>query len=323
MMRPAAHGRIGYFGKIPSRSDFIKVAHDTSLMGVLDDWLAQVMSALPYDARWKINYDALAPVNFVFVGPRRKQPIAGHLVASHDQSGRRFPFLLMRTLDVADPATFVSRCPLVLDPLWSCLESMAQHVRAAVDPAAQLLAIPETIVALDEHCEAALATFLATGTIGSLCALLGQGDARQMILALGLLLQPVMHSSAADLEKSLVLPLPDNPGARYPVAAFWLELIAPFLRRADFDLALFFTRLGGKPVLVVGFCGAAAQTLHAIIDPLVGLEQQISFADTEWVDEQLGIDVDVRALASYLDQPQLPLKMARELFLQTFIGTLP
>jgi type VI secretion system protein ImpM len=30
--------------------------------------------------------------------------------------------------------------------------------------------------------------------------------------------------------------------------------------------------------------------------------------------------VDVRALASYLDQPQLPLRLARELFLKTFIG---
>jgi type VI secretion system protein ImpM len=38
------------------------------------------------------------------------------------------------------------------------------------------------------------------------------------------------------------------------------------------------------------------------------------------VDEQLGLDVDVRALASYLDQPELPLALARELFLKTFIG---
>ena len=320
MMRAAAPGRIGYFGKIPARSDFIKLADDIPLMGVLDDWLAEVMSRLPADARWKINYDALAPVSFAFVGPRRKHAIAGHVVASRDQSGRRFPFLMMRTLEVADPAAFVSRCPLVLDPLWSFFETMAPKVLAADDPAPHLHAIPETAVALDEHCEAALATFLGTCTVGSLGALLGQADARQLILALGLLLQPVMQSRSADVEKSLVLPLPENPGARYPVAAFWLELIAPFLRRADVDLALFITRLEQKPALVVGFCGAAAHALHAIIDPLVASEQQVSFADTGWVGEQLGADVDIRALASYLDQPQLPLKLARELFLQTFIG---
>ena len=320
MMRAPALGRIGYIGKIPTRSDFIKAAQDSPLMGVLDNWMAQVMSALPADARWKINYDALAPVSFAFVGPRRKHAIAGHLVASADKSGRRFPFLMMRTLEVSDPAQFASRCPLVLAPLWGRLERLAQDVIGAADPSPQLHEIPETMIELDEQHGNALAPFLATGTVGSLGALLCRTDVKQLILALGLLLQPVMQSGAADLQKSLVLPLPINDDARYAVAAFWLELIAPFLAKADFELALFITQTEFKPVLVVGFSGAAASTLHAIIDPLVAREQQISFADTGWVDEQGGFDIDVRALASYLDQPQLPLKLARQLFLRTFIG---
>lgn len=320
MMRAPAHGRIGYIGKIPTRSDFIKAAQDIPLMGVIDNWITQVMNQLSADARWKINYDALEPVSFAFVGPRRRHAIAGHLVASSDQSGRRFPFLMMRTLDLADPGLFVSRCPLVLEPLWSRMEGMAQDVLEADEPSPQLQVIPETVVMLDEQSGSALGAFLATGTVGSLGALLGRADVKELILALGLLLQPVMHRSPADLQKSLVLPLPPGGGSRYAVAAFWLALITPFLGRADFELALFVTRLEHKPVMVVGFSGAAVQTLHGIIDPLVAVEQQVSFADTDWVSEQLGIDVDVRALASYLDQPQLPLKLAHELFLQTFTG---
>ncbi|MEO7493500.1 MAG: type VI secretion system-associated protein TagF [Massilia sp.] len=315
--------RNGYFGKLPARSDFIKDAQDVALMGVLDDWLAQVMTRLPAEPRWKLHYDALAPVSFAFVGPHRRHALAGHIVASRDQSGRRFPFLMMRTLEVADPAGFVAVCPLVLAPLWSFFEHQAPKVMAAADPTVPLQEIPDTVVALAEHADTALATFLDTATIASLGALLGVADPGKLILALGMLLQPVMQSGDADLEKSLVLPLPENPSARAPVAALWLALISPFLRRADFDLALFITRQHGQPVLVLGFCGAAAHTLHAIIDPQAGQDQQIDMSDTAWVDEQLGVDVDVRALASYLDQPQLPLKLARELFLQTFIGEAP
>jgi len=321
-MRAPASERIGYFGKIPARSDFVKVAHDIAAMGMLDDWLAQVMTRLPSDARWKINYDAMAPVSFAFVGPARRYAVAGHLVASHDQPGRRFPFLMMRTLDVADPAAFVSRCPLAFGPLWEFFETMAPKVLGDRDPAPHLQAISEATVALGES-DAALAAFLSGGTISSLGTLLEGGQANRLILALGMLLQPVMHSKPSQLHKSLVLPLPEDPVARYLVAAFWLELAVPFLRRVTFDLALFVTRQEGKPVLVVGFCGAVAETLRAIIDPLVGLEQQVRFSDTGWIDEQLGIDIDVRALASYLEQPQLPLKMARELFLKTFIGATP
>jgi type VI secretion system protein ImpM len=66
------------------------------------------MTRLPGDARWKLNYDAMAPVSFAFVGPGRRHALAGHLVASHDRSGRRYPFLTMRKLDVPDPAAFAS-----------------------------------------------------------------------------------------------------------------------------------------------------------------------------------------------------------------------
>jgi type VI secretion system protein ImpM len=320
MTRAAGHDRIGYFGKIPSCSDFIKLAHDIELMGVLDDWLAEVMRRLPDDPRWKLHYDALAPVSFAMVGPRRRHALAGHIVASRDQSGRRFPFLMMRTLEVDDPAAFVSGCALALAPLFAFFARMAPLVQGAADPAAPLQEVADTVLPLDAGGDAALADFLAAGTVGSLAALLGRADVRELVLALGLLLQPVMHSGAADLEKSLVLPLPDAPDARAAVAGFWMELIAPFLRQADLDLVLFITELEARPVLVVGFCDACVASLHALIDPRLGAEQQVSFADTGWVDEQVGLDVDVRALASYLDQPQLPLKLARELFLDTFIG---
>ena len=311
--------RIGYFGKIPARSDFVKLAHDAAAISMLDDWLAAVMQRLPSNARWKIDYDAMAPVSFAFVGPARRHAVAGHLVASHDAPGRRFPFLTMRTLDVADPPAFLSRCVLAFAPLWTFLEAAAPQVLAACDPAPHLQGISEAAIALGEA-DAALSGFLAGATVGSLSDLLGGLDASRTILALGLLLQPVMHSKPAQVDKSLVLPLPDDAALRAQVAAFWLELVAPFVRRTGFDLALFLTCLDGRPVLVIGFCGAAAQTLRAIVDPLAGAEQQVRFADLGWIDEQLGLDVDVRALASYLDQPQLPLKMARELFLKTFIG---
>lgn len=314
--------RIGYFGKVPARADFVKLAHDPAAIGMLDAWLAKVMTLLPSDARWRFHYDAMAPVSFALVGPARHHAVAGHLLASHDQSGRRFPFLATRTLAVADPAAFVARCPLAFAPLWVFLEEICPKVLGEGDPAAYLQAIADSAIGLGD--EAALARWMEQGTIASLDGLLdrpatGTGAAR-LVLALGLLLQPVMHSQPAELHKSLVLPLPQQAAARYPVAAFWLELIAPFLRRAQFDLALFVTHQDQRPVLVVGFCAALAETLRAVIDPLVGAELQVRLLDTDWIDEQLQFDADVRQLSSHLAQPDLPLSLARELFMKTFIG---
>jgi type VI secretion system protein ImpM len=272
------------------------------------------------DARWKLYYDASPPVSFAFVGPARRHAVAGHLVASHDQSGRRYPFLMMRTVDVPEPQAFVSRCPLAFGPLWEFLGAMAPRVVGSEDPGPHLQAIADAAVALGEH-DIQLDDFLAAATVSSLSAALAL-EANRLILSLGLLLQPVMHSRPAALQKSLVLPLPKTGDAamRCQVAAFWLELVTPFIRRTAFDLVLFVTTLAQQPVLVIGFGGAAAETLHGIVDPLAGREQQVQLVDNGWIDEQLGIDVDVRALASYLEQPMLPLRLARELFLKTFIG---
>lgn len=314
-MRP---DRIGYFGKVPARADFIKLAHDAAVMGMLDDWLAKVMTLLPSDARWRFHYDAMPPVSFALVGPARHHAVAGHLLPSRDQSGRRFPFLATRTLALSDPAAFVTRCPLAFAPLWMFLEQICPRVLADADPAASLQAIADSAVKLGD--ENALPHWLEQGTVGSLDALLGRPGVARLVLALGLLLQPVMHSQPAELHKSLVLPLPEDSTARYCVAAFWLELIAPFLRRARFDLALFVTRQEDRPVLVVGFCAALAETLRAVIDPLVGSEFQVHLRDTAWIDEQLQFDADVRVLASHLAQPDLPLPLARDLFMKTFIG---
>ncbi|TFW33379.1 type VI secretion system-associated protein TagF [Massilia horti] len=315
----ACSNRLGYFGKIPTRSDFVKLTHDVQVMAMLDGWLAQVMSRLPADPRWKLYYDQMPPVSFAFVGHDRRHAVAGHLVASHDQSGRRFPFLMMRALEVPDPPGFVAHCPIAFEPLWAFAETMAPKVLEANDATPHLQAIADAGMALAAY-GGELGAFLATGTVCSLGKLLGEDSVSRLILALGLLLQPVMHSKPAALHKSLMLPLPEDGPMRCVVASFWLELLTPFVRRVPFDLALFLTSQDGKPVLVVGFSGSAAETLRGIIDPLAGVEQQVRFTDTGWIDEQIGLDIDVRALASYLDQPQLPLRMARDLFLKTFIG---
>jgi type VI secretion system protein ImpM len=103
------------------------------------------------------------------------------------------------------------------------------------------------------------------------------------------------------------------------VAAFWLDLIAPFLLQADFELSLFFAELRGQPSLVIGFSGAAPETLAAIIDPQCAAEHQIGFDYAGWVDELIAGDAGVQKLSAYLEQGQLSLRSAHALFHETFV----
>jgi type VI secretion system protein ImpM len=321
MKRAPQSVRAGYFGKLPSRGDFIKAADNLSLVSLLDDWLAEVMNLLSTDPRWKLSYDAARPLHFAFVGTRSRRSIAGHLAASSDLSQRRYPFLSVSAIDVDDPATFVPRSPLVLAPLWNELDMLATVVLEADDPDPALQALAATRVDIDpgaiEH-EQAFMDFLDRHNVAGLEAMLADRSVRHMILAIGLLLQPVRRSGAERLDKSLVLPLPQGPRHRYLVAAFWLDLVVSFLRQADFELSLFFAEVRERPSLVIGFGGASPETLAAIIDPQCAAEQQISFDYAGWVDELIAGDAGVQKLSAYLQQGQLSLRSAHALFHETF-----
>ena len=322
MKRPAQSVRIGYFGKLPARGDFIKATNNLALANLLDGWLAEVMNQLSTDPRWKINYDAMHPVQFAFVGTRSRRAIAGHLAASKDASQRRYPFLSMTAIEIDTPRTFLSLSPVVLAPLWCVLESLAADVLDADDPDPALQQLAATTFDIEpaaaEH-EIAYVDFLDRHNIASLEAMLGRDSVRHMILAVGLLLQPVRRSGAGRLEKSLVLPLPAAPRHRYLVAAFWLDLVASFLHQADFELALFFADIGEQSLLVIGFGGAAPEALQAIIDPECAVDHQINFEHADWVDDLIASDAGVQKLSAYLEQKQLSLRSAQALFHETFV----
>lgn len=328
MSNTATQAKVGYFGKIPSRGDFIKAADNIPLIEVLDNWLAQTMALLAADPRWKIGYDEAQPIDFAFIGPRKKRAIAGHIIASSDMAQRRFPFLTMSAMEIENPAQFVSASPIILSRLWNRLAVQGGDIVLAQDPSIPLQNLSSARIDLELRStayEAAFADFLEMQTIGALDNKLiqagFQGNVRQLVLALGLLLQPVMNSNTSRPEKSLVLPLPTDPMYRYLVASFWMHLITPFLLKTDFELALFFTQLQQQPVMILGFSGASARTLQAILAPQVSDEQHIEFKNNQWVEDQVHSDHALSKLSSYLIQPKLSLKAALASFHTIFIGS--
>ena len=61
------------------------------------------------------------------------------------------------------------------------------------------------------------------------------------------------------------------------------------------------------------------ETLQAIVDPECGAAHQIGFDDTVWAEQLVAVDAAVQKLSAYLDQGQLSLRSARELFHETFV----
>lgn len=325
---------LAYFGKLPSRGDFVRSARQPALMQQLDQWLARTMDAMSADVRWKTTFDAATPLHFVFLGPRQRVGLAGYLVPSRDASGRRYPFITTGSFEVADPARFVAMSPLALTKLWSWLARSARLAQEAPDLAdvqAQLNADAVAVVvdtAPDAH-RAGFEQFVSNSSVSSLETLLHgpqRVSARQSILALGLLLQPALRQPEAHglgtASKALALPLPAEPAKRPAVAAFWLALLSGFAAASDVELAVFFSPRAARPRMLVGFTGASARLLHGLLDPTLGTDHVIDISQAEWVepwvDDAAGATPSLRKLSGYLHEPQLSLMQVMTTFREAF-----
>ncbi|KLJ02879.1 type VI secretion system-associated protein TagF [Luteimonas sp. FCS-9] len=319
--------RASYFGKLPSRGDFVRSADNVQLMALLDRWAASSLESLSHDPDWKRLYDGAGELRYAFLGSRSRAVVGGLLLPSRDVSERRFPFLSAVRFDVSDPLGFLGRSPMALSRVWTGLVRCARDAVSADDAAGPLQALAELRLEVESDPGAhagAFEDFLELQTLGSLQASLedaGHGglSLRQALPALGLLLQPILAGGNVTIDRGLELPLPRDPLYRPLVATFWLDIVAAFLARGDFELTLL-VRESPLPVLLIGFDGADSRLLHAALDARVAGEYLIHLRDADWVEEQLATDYAFNRLASYLDRTDLALKTARGVFRETFLG---
>ncbi|MDE2401504.1 MAG: type VI secretion system-associated protein TagF [Burkholderiales bacterium] len=326
MSAPVSCTDVVYFGKLPSRGDFVRSPKQVAMTQSLDQWQAQTMERLAVDLRWKLVYDAAPPVLFAVLGLKSQVGLAGHWLASQDASGRRFPFITAGAFDVDEQADFIRHSPLVLARLWVRLEKVARVAHAATDLAHAQASLDASIDGelSIKGPRLELADFLETHTVASLEQMLAASGARvsvrQTLLALGILLQPVITQGAGKLHKGLRLPLVSDASVRWPVACFWLSFTLGFFERSDAEVALFVATHGDYPELIVGFQGASPATLCSVIDPDALLRDTVEVTQAEWVEDCLADDYGLRKLSNYLRDPSLSLAQALSTFEEIFLG---
>jgi type VI secretion system protein ImpM len=318
-----------YFGKLPSRGDFVRSAQQAALTHSLDQWASGALELMATDARWKEVYDLAPPLHFAVLGVHNRVAMAGHLLGSRDASGRRFPFFAAGTFEVAEPLGFLARSPLALSRLWSQYERLARRAFAADDAVpvlGELTALQGEVVSTPGGYDAAYGDFLELQTVGSLQAALRaahpEADVRLALLGLGQLLQPLPASAGAPLDKGLRLALPRDPLVAPYFATWWIDLVSAFLAHCDFEVVLFLPQGDGAtaPALSIGFAGGSPGSLHAMLDRRLGEQVFVDLSAPAWAGEPAGQDYGLKKLAAYLRQDDLSLRQLASTFRETFLG---
>lgn len=318
---------ISYFGKLPGQDDFLKfTGKNQSLIANMDRWAGQALEKLAQDVAWKQLYDAGSDVSYAVLSSRKHHAIAGHLLPSHDRTGRRFPFISSVSMEVPQPLAFISRSPLAFSRLWSRLRRSAHGAHDTQNPRFILDDLVENranVNVLYETLNPAFQDFLEMHTLGSLNELLADAghpvSVNRILVGLGVLLQPIMGAGSSGMGKGLVLPLPRDPMYRNLVSCLWLDLLSGFLGRADFDV-LVLQRNESSPLLAVSFKGLDGRNLQAMFDRKLIENNYIELYSPDWVDEHMGEHSGLGKLTAYTEHDNLSLRVARATFRETFLG---
>lgn len=316
-----------YFGKISSRGDFVKSVAGTKVIALIDNWVAQGMEMLSAEPGWKTYYDAAGSIDFLFIATRKKHTICGTLIPSSDSSSRRFPFIAATLFEVEEGLAFLPFSPLLLERHVNHQRALIQHAAKTHDAADVLATLNEVPLETGTDFEKIALSydqFLATTTLSSLESAVPneseRSTLRQMILAVGYLLQPVLTNYATPPQKGLSIPIPKDPTCTALIKAFWLDLICTFLSRAEFELSVFSCVHYGDAKLIITFNGAPPEIFSALFDDQAARKYLIDIEQSNWVDEHAEQDFATLKLASYLEHGDLFLNQLVETFRQAFSG---
>jgi type VI secretion system protein ImpM len=110
--------RVGWYGKLPQRGDFLGRGLPARWRGEWDGWLQRglaLATAMPDGAAWRERLDGFAPWRYLAL-PAPGEAWCGVLAPSRDRVGRSFPLTLVERLSApASPPDCAARLASLLD----------------------------------------------------------------------------------------------------------------------------------------------------------------------------------------------------------------
>jgi len=227
----------GFFGKLPVAADFVAYHAGGPLGAAWQQWLLDGVSLARerLGDRWAELYEAFPSYRFLYRAVATEAAVAGSIVPSRDESGRRFPFSLF--VEIADATPSFTETPAGVSPTLEAFETVADGSDGSI----------ETLKAGADGLVPGIspAPPVNDGSVAEIAAALGNdGSVGRAVVNLVELAHRVSKWEGWTPDFGLRFPLPDGPTAD---AAFglWLGLCRASLGVGEGLPSIFWTKRSG------------------------------------------------------------------------------
>lgn len=314
-----------YFGKFPSRGDFIKCAGNSKLLQQIDDWLSKsFMDVNDNDIRAE-KYRQIQQLHFTLTST---QPdlgsLSGSILPSQDTSGRLFPFLYAGLVRLSNPKAFIQHLPVESEKSWLASYETAQRVIESQQDSAALSLLKSSELSYGYDSNIDYYEFLRVTSIMRAEQLYEHVEEdyslANSLIALGLLFQPVVSQGFANLRKFLRFQLPVERAEAMQMATFWVDMLSSFLRNHPVNLLCVLTKQADSWYMLIGFHGLESKLLSSVIAQIWHDETWINMNDSAWITDYINSDAGLERFYDVLSDQTQSLFEVRNLFKEIFAG---
>lgn len=320
-----------YFGKLPSRGDFVRARSNLFETNAIDQWVSQAIalsdSILP-DPSANDNDNKESPfLYFSHVDTVSGQIITGVLLPSQDSSGRRYPVIGFGVMHLDKPKNWMKYLPIKSLALWDDIQQALLVAKQATDSAQMIEKLNSCQLTIDNHASTQYYEFINTVSLQQVAVLMDvtKSQLAQQIIATGLLFLPTFSKGFSGLNKIIHWSLPTSKSQAIYLATFWHDLIHGFYQPHKLSLNTYLYQDVERYKLLMSFIKPDGQLLSQLADIETYATQGwpddwVAIASSDWTQGYIDNDIGLSRFNKMLSQDDLSLYEVRQLFKRTFLA---
>jgi type VI secretion system protein ImpM len=306
-----------YFGKLPSRGDFIRTRSHINETNALDQWVSQ---ALTHSGA---ILDEATVLNFSHVDTVSGQIITGILIASHDSSHRYYPLIGFSVMHLDKPKSWLNYLPIKSLALWRSIYQALSCAQSKTDNSEIMALLNDWLLTIDQSASTYYYDFISTTTLQDIARSMAIDKSQliQQIIATGLLFLPTYNKGFSGLNKTLCWTLSTDKDCSIQMATFWHDLIHGFYQPHQLHLNTYLYRSASHYRLLLSFTKPNSDVLSQLSSTKNTYPTDwIIIDDSAWTQSYIDEDIGLTRFNKILLQDDLSLYDTRQLFNKIFLA---
>lgn len=308
-----------YFGKLPSRGDFVRSRTHSNEINIIDHWVSEAVVNTEH------SLARISCIKFSHIDTLSNQIITGVLVSSHDSSQRHYPLIGFSQMWLEKPKSWMNYLPIKSASIWKTIHQSLVVAKTQSNDIQATDLLNNCQISINENASTHYYDFINKITLDDIARLTGQNKAQfiEQLIATGLLFLPILTKGFNGLNKTICWPLTSDEESSINLATFWQDLLHGFYQPHELHLNTYLYKGLEQYQMALSFSEPSGQLLNELpvsMQDTINPDRWVMMDKCDWTHGYIDEDIGLSRFNKLLLQDALYLYDTRQLFKKVFLA---